>query len=48
MESKLSKVTDPYDPASEGAEMAFAGRMSYSDYLQIDAAVKLFAITATV
>ena len=27
----------PYDPASEGAEMAFAGRMSYGDYLQIDA-----------
>ena len=28
---------EPYDPASEGAEMAFAGRMSYGDYLQIDA-----------
>ena len=27
----------PYDPSSEGAEMAFAGRMSYGDYLQIDA-----------
>ena len=28
---------EPYDPAAEGAEMAFAGRMSYGDYLQIDA-----------
>jgi tryptophan 2,3-dioxygenase len=27
----------PYDPAAEGAEMSFAGRMSYGDYLQIDA-----------
>jgi tryptophan 2,3-dioxygenase len=26
-------VTDPYDPASEGAEMSFDGRMSYGDYL---------------
>jgi tryptophan 2,3-dioxygenase len=26
----------PYDPASEGAEMAFAGRMSYGDYLRLD------------
>ena len=29
--------TKPYDPSSEGAEMAFDGRMSYGDYLQIDA-----------
>ena len=28
---------DPYDPAEEGAKMAFAGRMSYGDYLKIDA-----------
>ena len=28
---------DPYDPAGEGAEMAFDGRMSYGDYLQLDA-----------
>ena len=26
----------PYDPAAEGAEMAFAGRMSYGDYLRLD------------
>ena len=26
----------PYDPAREGAEMAFDGRMSYGDYLQLD------------
>ena len=26
----------PYDPAHEGAQMAFDGRMSYGDYLQID------------
>jgi tryptophan 2,3-dioxygenase len=27
---------DPYDPAEEGAEMSFAERMSYGDYLRID------------
>ncbi|MCW2239709.1 tryptophan 2,3-dioxygenase [Azospirillum canadense] len=26
----------PYDPAAEGAQMAFDGRMSYGDYLQLD------------
>lgn len=26
----------PYDPAQEGAEMAFDGRMSYGDYLSLD------------
>ena len=26
----------PYDPASEGAQMAFDGRMSYGDYLRLD------------
>ena len=26
----------PYDPAREGAEMSFEGRMSYGDYLQLD------------
>ncbi|MBB3233551.1 tryptophan 2,3-dioxygenase [Phyllobacterium endophyticum] len=26
----------PYDPESEGAQMAFKGRMSYGDYLQLD------------
>ena len=25
-----------YDPAQDGAEMSFDGRMSYGDYLQID------------
>jgi len=30
-------MTDPYDPAREGAQMAFDGRMSYSDYLGLDA-----------
>lgn len=29
-------MTDPYDPAREGAQMSFDGRMSYGDYLQID------------
>jgi tryptophan 2,3-dioxygenase len=27
----------PYDPAAEGAQMAFEGRMSYGDYLRLDA-----------
>ena len=30
-------MTDPYNPADEGAEMSFDGRMSYSDYLSLDA-----------
>ncbi len=29
-------MTVPYDPAEEGAEMSFDGRMSYGDYLQLD------------
>ena len=29
-------MTGPYDPAAEGAQMAFDGRMSYSDYLRLD------------
>jgi tryptophan 2,3-dioxygenase len=29
-------MSDPYDPATEGAQMAFDGRMSYGDYLRID------------
>ena len=29
-------MVDPYDPAKDGAEMDFDGRMSYRDYLQID------------
>ncbi len=29
-------MTTPYDPATEGAQMSFDGRMSYGDYLQID------------
>ncbi|PTX01707.1 tryptophan 2,3-dioxygenase [Pararhodobacter aggregans] len=30
-------MTDAYDPAREGAQMAFDGRMSYTDYLGLDA-----------
>jgi tryptophan 2,3-dioxygenase len=30
-------MTEPYDPAAEGAQMAFDGRMSYGDYLRLDA-----------
>ena len=26
----------PYNPAKDGAQMSFDGRMSYGDYLQID------------
>lgn len=29
-------MTDPYDPSEDGAEMAFDGRMSYTDYLGLD------------
>ncbi|MEP3333055.1 tryptophan 2,3-dioxygenase [Sedimentitalea sp.] len=28
-------MTDPYDPAREGAQMSFDGRMSYGDYLNL-------------
>ncbi len=31
------QMTDPYDPSDDGAAMDFDGRMSYGDYLQIDA-----------
>ncbi len=30
-------MTDPFDPASDGARMSFDGQMSYSDYLHLDA-----------
>ncbi|MFW8636817.1 tryptophan 2,3-dioxygenase [Cribrihabitans pelagius] len=30
-------MTQPYDPAGEGAQMSFDGRMSYGDYLSLDA-----------
>ncbi|MBP0481669.1 tryptophan 2,3-dioxygenase [Sagittula salina] len=30
-------MTDPYDPAKDGAEMSFDARMSYGDYLRLDA-----------
>ena len=30
-------MTEPYDPAREGAQMSFDGRMSYGDYLSLDA-----------
>ena len=29
-------MTNPYDPATEGARMNFDGQMSYGDYLQLD------------
>ncbi|MCC5985397.1 MAG: tryptophan 2,3-dioxygenase [Rhodobacteraceae bacterium] len=29
-------MTDPYDPARDGAQMRFDGRMSYTDHLQLD------------
>ena len=29
-------MTTPFDPAKDGAEMSFDGRMSYGDYLHID------------
>ncbi len=29
-------MSDPYNPARDGAEMSFDGRMSYSDYLHLD------------
>jgi tryptophan 2,3-dioxygenase len=29
-------MSDPYDPAREGAQMSFDGRMSYGDYLRLD------------
>lgn len=29
-------TTQPYNPATEGAEMSFRERMSYTDYLQLD------------
>jgi tryptophan 2,3-dioxygenase len=29
-------MTNPYDPAKEGAQMSFDGRMSYGDYLGLD------------
>jgi len=29
-------TTTPYDPAGEGAQMSFDGRMSYGDYLSLD------------
>ena len=30
-------MTDPYNPAKDGAQMSFDGRMSYTDYLGLDA-----------
>ncbi len=30
-------MSQPYDPATEGAQMSFDGRMSYGDYLHLDA-----------
>jgi len=33
----VTTMTDPYDPARDGAQMTFDGRMSYTDYLGLDA-----------
>ena len=30
-------MSDPYDPSRDGAQMSFDGRMSYTDYLGLDA-----------
>ncbi|HPD93889.1 MAG TPA: tryptophan 2,3-dioxygenase family protein, partial [Pararhodobacter sp.] len=30
-------MSNAYDPARDGAQMAFDGRMSYTDYLSLDA-----------
>jgi tryptophan 2,3-dioxygenase len=32
----MTSDNDAYDPAKEGAQMRFDGRMSYTDYLQLD------------
>ncbi|WP_346891914.1 tryptophan 2,3-dioxygenase [uncultured Roseibium sp.] len=32
----MSEPHTPYDPAADGAQMAFDGRMSYGDYLALD------------
>ena len=32
-----TQMTDPYDPARDGAQMHFKDRMSYADYLHLDA-----------
>jgi tryptophan 2,3-dioxygenase len=29
-------MSEPFDPASDGAETAFAGRMAYADYMRLD------------
>jgi len=33
-------MTHPYDPSKEGAQMSFDGRMSYGDYLHLDAVLQ--------
>jgi tryptophan 2,3-dioxygenase len=35
-EPEATMTHPPYDPATEGAEMSFDGRMSYGDYLSLD------------
>ena len=32
-------MSTPLDPAKDGAEMAFDGRMSYGDYLSLDSLI---------
>ncbi len=34
---KEREMTQPYDPANDGAQMTFDGRVSYGDYLHLDA-----------
>jgi len=39
-------MTTPYNPAQEGAQMAFDGRMSYTDYLRLDAVLGAQALVS--
>lgn len=39
-------MTTPYDPAKDGAQMAFDGRMSYTDYLRLDAVLGAQALVS--
>ncbi|GAB4270627.1 MAG: tryptophan 2,3-dioxygenase [Pararhodobacter sp.] len=40
-------MTDAYDPARDGAQMAFDGRMSYTDYLSLDAILSAQTLRTT-
>jgi len=39
-------MTTPFDPAKDGAQMAFDGRMSYTDYLRLDAVLGAQALVS--